>query len=1128
MSMQRLTFTLIILLILSPLTGAAYINVPDVLLQLANPDEPQEESVEYYDSRYDRLNQKIINLSCHTSLYQSAGSAWFQIGFQWIDSGRPGLAFAVQINPDGQTTLLRNNEAVFTENLTLTNKDLLQIELDRINRTATASLNGQPIGPTVTAIDIDHQSDKPRLVLAAWKSDDCIIASFSISSITIDYKDYTSETLSPYSLDVIPATPMRSRLIESIGDAAGQVAIIASDEYLDLHNALKLAELNNPPRQVSFGPIIVAGQGAHPDNHTLVRILDRYQVIHNQFLAYPPEVRGGVDVAVGELEGSGWQIATVPLRPETTHEIRLFNELGGLIRTFNHNSTDALALKLETGRFLNQSNYACIALPAANPTRIIFYDSLGNQLRETPLSDWTETTLALARVDGPARDRLLVYNITQQQVALLNPDGTAQFYPFPDTAAITQLSPDAFNPNAILASLPDDTFSRIDRYTLSATDLVYSDQLNIGERENTFWFLQGCCPLNNGDGNYVKQGLYRHLRVDHADYLDQVSAYDTDPAALWEPTYSHREFPDIGVSPGNFKDIAGDITGQTGRPVVNYLDTGLPRYYMLGRYNHTETITDVDSQFLSKTYALNDPNLDTNLNHNLTINLSELAARHRANPEHFVGVEPNHEFKIPNGLADNNYGDYNPLMIIGFHTWLIGLYGDMTAINARFDTPFTTRFDAPRNLNRGPWDSYDVDNPFFMAWLAYNRYVINRRIADTCATALALGFAPETITTHQIPDNFTFRNHDIDPVNPLPDQYRITPVDFAAASETNFGITRYGNVFNRVTNIFQAAYTSGYHQWGLGEYSLFDGSATDHYQQLQYLLDHGLFFAHMMAFDTEDQISAMQMLRAENAPRRGSAGGVGQLRPCALGDQTCNIARIGADSSFVGLLKSLDANGDWDGVVYCVPFRSQIDIQTIDSPAALTLTDPVTFEAGRLEAGSQYELSFTASAAAATLLTIAVEHDGVMPADMQAPFTVNAQPRHYRFILRGQLALDHIKLHLTADSPTELSDLLLTRQQSLTFSLAEERLSGQPHPGGFEYDIVIPHPTCQNLLDSGQTLPMDLSGPAGHPDCRVDLYDLALLSAQWQQSTPTATMDIPALIQMTTTWLTTNDPAYPY
>lgn len=79
--------------------------------------------------------------------------------------------------------------------------------------------------------------------------------------------------------------------------------------------------------------VFVAGESAGPDAHTLVRILDIEGRMETQFLAYPPDVRGGVDTHIG-MNGLGQrEIVCTPLRDETVRELRVFNRFGGLLRT---------------------------------------------------------------------------------------------------------------------------------------------------------------------------------------------------------------------------------------------------------------------------------------------------------------------------------------------------------------------------------------------------------------------------------------------------------------------------------------------------------------------------------------------------------------------------------------------------------------------------------------------------------------------------------------------------------------------------------------------------------------------------------------------------------------------------
>jgi len=48
-----------------------------------------------------------------------------------------------------------------------------------------------------------------------------------------------------------------------------------------------------------------------------------------------------------------------------------------------------------------------------------------------------------------------------------------------------------------------------------------------------------------------------------------------------------------------------------------------------------------------------------------------------------------------------------------------------------------------------------------------------------------------------------------------------------------------------------------------------------------------------------------------------------------------------------------------------------------------------------------------------------------------------------------------------------------------------------------DVSITIAIPSCENVIADGLGIAADLSGPAGTPDCRVDLYDLAALANSW-------------------------------
>jgi hypothetical protein len=74
------------------------------------------------------------------------------------------------------------------------------------------------------------------------------------------------------------------------------------------------------------------------------------------------------------------------------------------------------------------------------------------------------------------------------------------------------------------------------------------------------------------------------------------------------------------------------------------------------------------------------------------------------------------------------------------------------------------------------------------------------------------------------------------------------------------------------------------------------------------------------------------------------------------------------------------------------------------------------------------------------------------------------------------------------------------------------RITGNGYVGGtwnsyFEVEMVGPL-LCSDVLACGLRLDADLSGSAGVPDCRVDIYDLAVVATAWLQTVSSGSADL--------------------
>ena len=1010
---------------------------------------------------FDVLDAKVFELESTVNFGSWSGDSSMCIGFVWSSGDVLDVSpMALELKTDGNAILYQNGTSISTNSFTPTGDVDIRIEIDRLAHTGNVYIDGTPFSGTDFK-GLTFSTAGAALSLHAKKNNPSATASYTVSPMEIRY----TEPGLLYKVSEMPAVPVRNRALPPTVDSNSEVGIVVTDEFLDLPSHLATLANNGLTSPVPLAPRIVSGEGAHPTNHTFVVVLNEHQTHQVRFLAYAPTVRGGVDVAVGNFDSADMLIATAPSSDASIREIRIFNEFGGQQGSFTLGTEHVPPFDIEAGRFVDWVGHDLVAVLAQSPLRAVFYRTDGLQVASVALPSLSgNDDCRLSRFPTGNVDGLMVYSPSSRAAVLVYPTGATRSINLGGSLEADYLSP-SFTSGVILGSRPDSTFSYADFYTLPASDGTAPAiaSVNVGERENKFWITDNNTAFT--ETTYRKQMRYRHMRVDHADNLAQISSYDTASPSVWEPTVTHREY--LHVEPNyaypTFKAFAGDATDNDPAVVLDGA-TGFPQYYMLTRFNDSVINGDYGGDnpevFLSKTYAPHAASLDNNLTNGLNQFLQVLAPAFRDNPEHFVAVEPNHEWEIPD-LAGSQ-GDYNPLMITAFRDYLVGKYGSLANVNTIFGTSFTTHFDAPRDVGRGAWDVSDINaNLYWKEWIVFNRHLLNYRLSESYAIALSAGFAPETITSHQIPDLYTF--FDLNAGNKeLDDDARVTPVDYVASAEVNFGFTRFGINYTKPKSIFAAAHSTGYRQWGMGEFSFVEGAEADSVAQMDYLNTNGCAWVHYLYLGNTNSFSrqknALVTFFTHNDPRTGSAGGAAQARLCDFGGRQFTIANLGTDSKTTGLLKSLDASGDWEGSVYAVPFRSQWDVTTVfdlpsvSVPAVGTLAAPV----GKLSLGNQFELTFTASHPSAENLTITVYNQGYELFDMKQTFSVASTEKNYRFILRGHLQLEDVKLVLTTDAASALTleNVLLLKEQPATLNLEEHAYLGESHKGGFVFDLL--------------------------------------------------------------------------
>jgi len=528
--------------------------------------------------------EKIFELTATVDFGSWSGNSSMNIGFAWragdvLDSS----PLALELKPDGTANIYSNGSFIDGTAFTQDGDVDIRIEMDRLTRWGNVYLDGVPVSASGFS-GLGIGSGGLSLQFHAQK-DSGATASYTLNQIELRHESYTEDTLL-YALADIPAEPVRNRALPPVADNRSEVGIVVSDEFLDLPSHLaKLAD-SGVTSPVPLAPRMVSGEGAHPDNYTFVVVLDEHQTHQARFLAYPPSVRGGVDVAVGNFDGSGMRIATAPSSDTGIHDIRLFNEFGGLQGGFTLGTEHVPPFDIEAGRFVDWVDHDLVAVLAQSPLRAVFYRTDGLQVASVALPTLSGGDYRLSRFPTGNVDGLMVYSPSTRAAVLVYPTGATRSITLGGAQAADYLSPDIFDSGRILGSRPDSTFSYADLYRLPASNGTANleSSTNIGERENLFWVEDNNTTFS--EGTYTKNMDYRHMRVDHTDSLYEINTYHTARPAVWEPTVTHREFLDAwpNYTYPTFKAFAGDATDNN-PPVVLYGDTGFPKYYMLTRFN---------------------------------------------------------------------------------------------------------------------------------------------------------------------------------------------------------------------------------------------------------------------------------------------------------------------------------------------------------------------------------------------------------------------------------------------------------------------------------------------------------------------------------------------------------------
>ena len=236
-------------------------------------------------------------------------------------------------------------------------------------------------------------------------------------------------------------------------DKQGVAVTISAYRHLDLDAETKrLAKEPSASPPVPLGPRIVAGEGEHPDNHTVVRILSPYQVCETQFLAYPPEIRGGVGVETGVNAKGETVILTYPLRSSRSEQLRFFNEGGGFLGSIIPPDKLSAPFTVCVGDFLPElkgDEIAVASRHASSTKPPIYVLSFSGKVLHTPevpgaaQANYPREYDLFIKSDRTL-DQLFLQNLAEKRAHRLMPQGAEAAVDFHSSPARSRLFESAF------------------------------------------------------------------------------------------------------------------------------------------------------------------------------------------------------------------------------------------------------------------------------------------------------------------------------------------------------------------------------------------------------------------------------------------------------------------------------------------------------------------------------------------------------------------------------------------------------------------------------------------------------------------------------------------------------------
>ena len=900
-------------------------------------------------------------------------------------------------------------------------------------------------------------------------------------------------------------------------NTSNTVFYTASDMNLGVQTSIYYAQMGQT-NGLLVGPALVAGEGKHEDNFTTVRIYNNQQTCITQFLAFDASVKGGVQVAAAQV-GNETLIATAPFAAHdgTNGDVRVFDAFGLLRMTIQVRSFIQGPYTIVTGHFAGGAENEVLLITSQNT------DAKG-RLRYAIVSLSTGSVIAMhtldcafAGADSPVSvsvrnngntDTVILYFSSIQTVY----EGDALTHTLQNThlslpSNAMGISASNVEGQKYTVSLSVEEGSENLSFLTVYDETASATKQDVGFRENRFFFYAVDSSITNvgtfNDDKYVSLGRFAHVRTDDSDngivgLLNGLNSVQVDAlfdSASYEQYASTQTAQYMQILGSQYVFLEPCFTHRwhanyaAVETLYNYRDpvTGEWTYISVDargvHQGYVEAFDDVGtSSFCVGTYADGILELAKLRIYPLRSFLQGTALAFRgdgANPEHLIGVSPVHEQEI---TITGSAGDHNPSMVEGFRGYMLDRYGSVENINATFGTRFADRaaIDAPRNGIRGDWDKFE--GAYFEEWIMYNRYIVSKRLMEAYREALLAGYPPESISAHSAPEDI-FDNKTLDATN-TDKNFRLSPTDVVLSCGTAYGGTRYGNrALN--ANIVVNAHKMGHSNITLGEYcsnekatnswpfQTQEDANNNAYTYLKNYWDNGLRFVHVVTVENAfvpAEIYAFQQLIDANEARPGYTGGTTNSVSVNMQGKKYNIVQIGAgaDSTSTGLLKSIDAEGKWEGTVYLVPFHTKVkstEITGLNKPVSGTKNQFSTGVLDTMKNSDQAEITFLArkQGSGRAWVEISVYHQGYLLEESTSVYELTTSMSPYRYVLSNQLYESGLEIKITfhTESGNPMDSVIVenmygTLQTEMAFYAyyGEKVVKNKAHTGGVTFDLL--------------------------------------------------------------------------